>query len=61
MMLAGVPVPVAATAELATVVRVAGADELVDRLDHALADRPPAVTGTSVTACARSVARARGA
>ena len=37
-MLAGVPVPVAATAELATMVRAAGADELADRLEHGLAD-----------------------
>ena len=38
MMLAGVPVPDAATAELATMVRAAGADDLGARLDQALAD-----------------------
>jgi hypothetical protein len=37
-MLAGVPVPAAATVELATMVRAAGADELADRLEQALAD-----------------------
>ena len=36
-MLAGVPVP-AATVELAGIVRAAGADELADRLEVALAD-----------------------
>ena len=38
MMLAGVPVPAEALQELAYVVRVAGADELADRLKRALAD-----------------------
>ena len=37
-MLAGVPVPADAAAELATLVRTVGADELADRLDQALAD-----------------------
>ena len=37
-MLAGVPVPVDSTAELASMVRVAGAVELADRLERALAD-----------------------
>ena len=36
-MLAGVPVDPAATAALAEVVRAAGADELADRLEAALA------------------------
>lgn len=36
MMLAGLPVPAAATAELATIVRSAGADELADRLEQAI-------------------------
>lgn len=38
MMLAGVPVPTAATVELAGIVRTAGAEELADRLEKALAD-----------------------
>ena len=38
MILAGLPVPDTATAELAGIVRAAGADELADRLDKALAD-----------------------
>ena len=37
-MLAGVPVPVASAAELATMVRAVGADALADRLEQALAD-----------------------
>ena len=37
-MLAGLPVPADATAELASIVRAAGADELADRLEQALAD-----------------------
>jgi hypothetical protein len=36
-MLAGVPVPDDATATLAAMVRAAGADDLADRLDRALA------------------------
>ena len=36
-MLAGLPVPDDAVAELAGLVRAAGADELADRLDRALA------------------------
>jgi hypothetical protein len=38
MMLAGLPVPNDAVAELATIVRGAGADELADRLERALTD-----------------------
>jgi hypothetical protein len=38
MMLAGVPVADAATAKLANIVRAAGADELADQLEQALAD-----------------------
>jgi hypothetical protein len=38
MMLAGLPVPAEAVQELAYVVRVAGGDELADRLKRALAD-----------------------
>ena len=38
MMLAGVPVSEAATTELATMVRSAGADDLADRLAQALAE-----------------------
>ena len=34
MMLAGVPVPDAATAELAKIVRAAGAEKLANRLDQ---------------------------
>jgi hypothetical protein len=37
MMLAGIPVPAAATEELATMVRAARADALAARLDDALA------------------------
>ncbi len=37
-MLAGLPVPATATAELADMVRTAGADELADRLERALED-----------------------
>ena len=37
-MLAGVPVPAAATAALARTVRASGADLLADRLERALAD-----------------------
>jgi hypothetical protein len=38
MMLAGLPVPVDAVEELAGLVRAAGADDLADRLDRAVAD-----------------------
>ena len=38
MMLAGVPVPTDAVDELADLVRAADADDLADRLEHALAD-----------------------
>jgi hypothetical protein len=38
MMLAGIPVPPDATAALAALVRAAGAEDLADRLDRALAD-----------------------
>jgi hypothetical protein len=38
MMLAGLPVAADAVAELATLVRDVGADELADRLDRALSD-----------------------
>ena len=38
MMLAGVPVTADSTAELAGIVRAAGADLLADRLEKALAD-----------------------
>jgi hypothetical protein len=41
MMLAGVPVPVEAVAELASTVRATGADQLADRLDQALGDGVP--------------------
>jgi hypothetical protein len=37
-MLAGLPVPADAVAELAGLVRSAGADKLADRLDRAVAD-----------------------
>jgi hypothetical protein len=37
-MLAGIPVPVDSVADLATIVRTAGADEVADRLEHALTD-----------------------
>jgi len=37
-MLAGVAVDATATSELATMVRAAGADDVADRLDQALAD-----------------------
>jgi hypothetical protein len=37
-MLAGVPVPATAAAELAGIVRTAGADNLADRLERALSD-----------------------
>ena len=36
--LAGLPVPAEAVAELASMVRAEGADDLADRLDRALAD-----------------------
>ena len=38
-MLAGIPFPADSTAELATMVRAAGADELADRRERALADQ----------------------
>ena len=38
VMLAGIPVPTTATAELAGIVRMAGADELADRLERAISD-----------------------
>jgi hypothetical protein len=38
MMLAGLPVPADAIQELASIVRAAGADELADRLEQAVAD-----------------------
>ena len=38
MMLAGLPIPNDAVAELAAIVRDAGADDLADRLERALAD-----------------------
>lgn len=38
VMLAGVPVSAAATAELASIVRTAGADEIADRLERGLDD-----------------------
>ena len=38
VMLAGVPVAADSTAELARIVRAAGADELADRLERALDD-----------------------
>jgi hypothetical protein len=37
-MLAGIPVPAAASAELTAMVRAAGADDLAERLDQALDD-----------------------
>ncbi len=38
MMLAGIPVPASATAELADLLRAAGHDQLADRLKRALDD-----------------------
>ncbi len=38
VMLAGIPVPTTAAAELAGIVRMAGADELADRLERAIGD-----------------------
>jgi hypothetical protein len=38
VMLAGLPISAAATAELAAIVRSAGADELAERLERALDD-----------------------
>lgn len=38
VMLAGLPIPATATAELASMVRATGADELADRLERALDD-----------------------
>ncbi len=44
MMLAGIPVPADATAELAGMVRAAGADDLADRLERLLEERGAKLT-----------------
>jgi hypothetical protein len=54
-MLAGLPVPVDAVEELAGLVRAAGADDLADRLDRAVADevKLSRSRSTSAPSCSR--------